>query len=83
MACSARLLRLAPQRSSCREFRGAGTSVQGSKRTTVIVRTGPYRFSRNPIYLTFILFVLGLSVWLNNGWLLVALVPSVASSRWL
>jgi len=62
---------------SYREFRRAGTSVQGSKRSTVIVRTGPYRFSRNPIYLAFILFVLGLSVWLNNLWLLVTLVPAV------
>jgi protein-S-isoprenylcysteine O-methyltransferase Ste14 len=63
---------------SYREFRRAGTSVQGSKRSTVIVRTGPYRFSRNPIYLAFILLVLGLSVWLNTLWLLVTLVPPVA-----
>ncbi len=62
---------------SYREFRRAGTSVQGSKRSTVIVRTGPYRFSRNPIYLAFVLLVLGLSVWLNNLWLLVTLVPAV------
>jgi protein-S-isoprenylcysteine O-methyltransferase Ste14 len=61
---------------SYREFRGAGTSVQGSKRTTVIVRTGPYQFSRNPIYLSFILFVLGLSIGLNNAWLLITLVPA-------
>jgi protein-S-isoprenylcysteine O-methyltransferase Ste14 len=63
---------------SYREFRRAGTSVKGSKRSTVIVRTGPYRFSRNPIYLAFILLVLGLSVWLNNVWLLATLVPPVA-----
>lgn len=63
---------------SYREFRVAGTSVQGSKRTTVIVRTGPYRFSRNPIYLAFILLVLGLSLWLKNLWLLVTLAPAVA-----
>jgi protein-S-isoprenylcysteine O-methyltransferase Ste14 len=61
---------------SYREFRRAGTSVQGSKRSTVIVRTGPCRFSRNPIYLAFILLVLGLSVWRNNLWLLVTLVPA-------
>ena len=71
-ACSVVLFLL-----SYREFRRAGTSVQGSKRSTTIVRTGPYRFSRNPINLAFILFVLGLSVWLNNAWLLVTLVPAV------
>ena len=60
-----------------REFRRAGTSVRGSTRSNTIVRTGPYRFSRNPIYLAFILLVLGLSVWLNNLWLLVMLVPAV------
>jgi protein-S-isoprenylcysteine O-methyltransferase Ste14 len=44
---------------SLREFRAAGTSVRGTKRTTTLVRTGPYRFSRNPIYLAFGLFLLG------------------------
>lgn len=62
---------------SLREFRTAGTSVRGSERTTAIVRTGPYRFSRNPIYLSFVLLVLGLSIWLNDLWLLVTLVPAV------
>ena len=61
---------------SLREFRAAGTSVRGSTRTTTIVRTGPYRFSRNPIYVSFVLLVLGLSVWLNTLWLLVTLVPA-------
>ena len=64
---------------SYREFRAAGTSVRGSTRSTTIVRTGPYRFSRNPIYLAFILFVLGLSVWLSNAWLLATLVPAVGA----
>ena len=58
---------------SLREFRLAGTPVRGSERTTKIVRTGPYRLSRNPIYLAFVLFLFGLVVSLNNLWLLVAL----------
>jgi protein-S-isoprenylcysteine O-methyltransferase Ste14 len=62
---------------SFQEFRAAGTSVQGRKPTTAIVRTGPYRFSRNPIYVSFILLVIGLSIWLNDLWLLVTLVPPV------
>ncbi len=62
---------------SFREFRAAGTPVRGNKRTSTIVQTGPYRFSRNPIYLSFILLVLGLSVGLNDIWLLITLVPAI------
>ncbi|HKV40109.1 MAG TPA: isoprenylcysteine carboxylmethyltransferase family protein [Blastocatellia bacterium] len=62
---------------SIREFRAAGTPVRGSERSTAIVRTGPYRFTRNPIYLSFILLLLGLSVWLDDLWLIVTLVPAV------
>jgi protein-S-isoprenylcysteine O-methyltransferase Ste14 len=62
---------------SLREFSAAGTSVRGTERTTAIVQTGPYRFSRNPIYVAFTLLVIGLSVWLNDLWLLITLVPAV------
>lgn len=62
---------------SFREFRAAGTPVRGNKCTSTIVRTGPYRFSRNPIYLSFILLVLGLSAGLNDIWLLITLVPAI------
>src|SRR5215467_13436600 len=41
------------------KFRAVGTPVPARKPTTVIVRTGPYRFSRNPIYLAFSVFQLG------------------------
>lgn len=60
-----------------REFREAGTSVRGTERTSTIVQTGPYGFSRNPIYLSFILLVLGLSVWLNDFWQIVMLIPAI------
>jgi protein-S-isoprenylcysteine O-methyltransferase Ste14 len=62
---------------SFHEFRKAGTSVRGTERTTAIVGTGPYRFSRNPIYVSFVLLVLGLSLWWNDLWLAVTLVPSI------
>ena len=61
---------------SIREFRIAGTPVRGTERTTTIVRTGPYRFSRNPIYLSFILLLLGLAAWLDNLWLFLTLIPA-------
>ena len=63
---------------SLKEFRTAGTSVRGTERTTTIVRTGPYRFSRNPIYLSFILLLIGLAVFLDDLWLLLTLVPAIA-----
>jgi protein-S-isoprenylcysteine O-methyltransferase Ste14 len=44
----------------------------------VIVRTGPYRFSRNPIYLAFSVFQLGIAIWVNSVWLLATLVGAVA-----
>jgi protein-S-isoprenylcysteine O-methyltransferase Ste14 len=51
-------------------FRRAGTPIQSVRPTTRIVRTGPYRFSRNPIYLAFTLFHLGVGLWVNSTWLL-------------
>lgn len=63
---------------SVRTFRTAGTPVPGNKPTTVIVRTGPYRFSRNPIYVAFSLLQLGLAAWVDSLWLIVTLVAAVA-----
>jgi len=61
-----------------RTFRTAGTPVPGNVPTTTIVRTGPYRWSRNPIYLAFSLLQLGVAFWVNSLWLLVTLIPAVA-----
>jgi protein-S-isoprenylcysteine O-methyltransferase Ste14 len=58
---------------SLRQLRAAGTPVRGNQPTTVIVRTGPYRFSRNPIYLAFSLVQLGIAMWVNSLWVLVTL----------
>ena len=63
---------------SVAKFRAAGTPVPARKPTTVIVRTGPYRFSRNPIYLAFTLLQLGIAIWVNSLWLLATLVGAVA-----
>jgi protein-S-isoprenylcysteine O-methyltransferase Ste14 len=64
--------------SAVTKFRSAGTPVPARKPTTAIVRTGPYRFSRNPIYLAFSLLQLGIAIWLNSLWLLATLVAAVA-----
>jgi len=64
--------------SSIRQFRMAGTPVPGNQPTTAIVRGGPYRFSRNPIYLAFFVLHLGLAIWVNSLWLVATLVATVA-----
>jgi protein-S-isoprenylcysteine O-methyltransferase Ste14 len=64
--------------SAVGKFRAAGTPVPGHQATTAIVRAGPYRFSRNPIYLAFSLLHLGIAVWANSGWLLATLIAAVA-----
>jgi protein-S-isoprenylcysteine O-methyltransferase Ste14 len=64
--------------SAVRTLRAAGTPIPGNRPTTAIVRTGPYRFSRNPIYLAFSLVQLGLSLWVNSLALLIMLIPAVA-----
>jgi protein-S-isoprenylcysteine O-methyltransferase Ste14 len=61
-----------------RTFKAAGTPVPGNLPTTTIVRTGPYRFSRNPIYLAFSLFQLAIAVWVNSPWLVLTLLAAVA-----
>jgi protein-S-isoprenylcysteine O-methyltransferase Ste14 len=59
-----------------RTLRVAGTPVPGNRPTTTIVRMGPYRWSRNPIYLAFSLFQLGVAIWLDSLWLLLTLIPA-------
>jgi protein-S-isoprenylcysteine O-methyltransferase Ste14 len=61
-------------RSSVRRFNAAGTPVPGNKPTTTIVRSGPYRWTRNPIYIAFSMLQLGIACLLNNPWALASLV---------
>lgn len=64
--------------SAVRTLRRAGTPIPGNRPTTAIVRTGPYGFSRNPIYLAFTLFQVGLAAWINSLGVLLALLPALA-----
>ena len=58
-----------------RTMRAAGTSVHPSEPTTAIVTRGPFRFSRNPLYVALTLLYVGLSLAVNTWWGLIALVP--------
>jgi protein-S-isoprenylcysteine O-methyltransferase Ste14 len=53
----------------------AGSNVPTNMPTTTIVDTGPYRFTRNPIYLGMFLGLVGLAIAFDSLWQLLALVP--------
>ena len=52
-----------------------GSNVPTNLPTTTIVESGPYRFTRNPIYLGMFLGLIGLAIAFDNLWLLIMLVP--------
>ena len=53
----------------------AGSNVPTNRPTTTIVESGPYRFTRNPIYLGMSLGLISLAIAFDNLWLLLMLVP--------
>ena len=64
--------------SAARALGRAGTTISVDRPTTAIVVDGPYRYSRNPLYVTLTLLSLGLgAAALNTPWALVLLPPLV------
>lgn len=52
-------------------MRRSGTSVNPTKPTTQILQSGPYRITRNPMYLQMVIGCLGFAVLLMNVWILI------------
>ena len=61
--------------TSRRTMLAAETNINPFKPTTSIVRTGPFRFTRNPLYLAMTLIYLGLTLLANTWWCFPLLVP--------
>lgn len=61
-----------------RAMKQAGTNINPLQPATSLVTTGPFRFSRNPLYLSLTLLFAGLSLILNSLWGLIALAPVLA-----
>lgn len=55
------------------EMRSSGTTIMPYRSTTSIVETGPFKYTRNPIYLADALFYIGLAVMLHTIWPLILL----------
>ena len=63
---------------SARRFRLAGTSVVPGQPAKALVAVGPYRITRNPIYIGFTLAYFGLAIVLTSMWVLLLLIPVLA-----
>lgn len=57
--------------SAARQFQGADTNVDPTKPALVVVKTGPYRFTRNPMYVGLLSVHLGLGLALSFDWVLI------------
>jgi protein-S-isoprenylcysteine O-methyltransferase Ste14 len=62
-------------------FRASDQNEKPWTPTTAIVDAGPYRFTRNPMYLAMVLLCVGAAILLANEWIL-ALTPICAFALW-
>lgn len=59
--------------SAVTRFRRAGTSIIPNKPVSAFVAGGPYRFTRNPMYLSLVALYLGVALILDSWWPVVLL----------
>ena len=64
---------------SLRAFYKVKTAFDARRTTTTLVTTGIYKISRNPAYLSLLLFYIGLSFIINSIWILILILPSIYS----
>ena len=68
--------------AALREFKRAQTSPKPYEPTSAIVTGGPFRFTRNPIYISFTLTQLGVALIARSGRMLALLVPVLVVMRY-
>ena len=60
----------------------AHTPVDPMKPTTALVTEGPFRYSRNPIYVALTLLYVGVALLINALWILLLVVPALMALRY-
>ncbi len=63
-------------------FFRAGTHIEVYRPATALVTKGPYRFSRNPIYVGMAVGHVGAAILANSIWALLMLLPALALIRY-
>jgi protein-S-isoprenylcysteine O-methyltransferase Ste14 len=77
LACGIVFIILAPTLalSALRKMKAAGTNVHPSEPALALVRGGPFRFTRNPMYLALCLLQVALGFFLNDLITILFVVP--------
>ena len=65
------------------QFKKHATALEPWRPTSQIITTGPYAYSRNPIYVCFCLFNVGLGLGVNSLWILLSFIPAAVLLRYL
>lgn len=63
-------------------FRAARTPVSPREPVTALMTSGIYSRTRNPLYLGLTLFYLGVSAFMQSGWMLIFLIPVMLIIRY-
>ena len=65
-------------------FRRAGTEITPTSPTNrALVVDGPYRYTRNPMYLGLVLVTLGIAVWIGAWPMFLAPIAVFATANWV
>ena len=70
---------------AARLFQGAGTGIRPFRSLTRLVVHGPYRFTRNPMYLGMVLVLVGTAAWCRDltPWFVVPVFVVVIDRRFI
>jgi protein-S-isoprenylcysteine O-methyltransferase Ste14 len=68
--------------SSIANFLRSRTSIVPVRPATALVIAGPYRFTRNPMYVAMAALTVALALFINTWWVILLLVPVLLVVRW-
>ena len=60
-----------------RELTRHKTTIRPDQPSSRIVRSGPYRFTRNPLYVSLSTLHLAVGLWTNSLWVVLLLAPAI------
>ena len=78
------LIGWAPPLWAAAVFRRAGTEFNPTSASNrELVTSGPFRFTRNPMYLGLVIVTLGVAIWVGSWPMLLAPVATFATANWV